>query len=301
MGASAQFIRNERFEDTVSLESLPTGKSMKLCYCDESGTGEEPIAVMAGILVDAQRMHLTKAEWEALLEELSELAGRSITEFHTRDFYPGNGVWREIAGPKRAEILSRIFKWLAERKHHVIYASVCKEKYYDSYREHVIPSELNTVWRFLGFHIALAIQKYCQTFEKNKGHTIFVFDNEERERLRFTDVIKRPPEWSDAYYHRRKRQERLDQLVDVPYFGDSQDVALIQVADAASFFLRRYAEIKERLVEPRYADEEARIDNWIAQLVERSIGTSYIYPKTGRGKAENLFYDHASISIRALG
>ena len=34
---------------------------MNLCYCDESGTGNEAIAVMAGIVVDAGRMHLTKA------------------------------------------------------------------------------------------------------------------------------------------------------------------------------------------------------------------------------------------------
>jgi hypothetical protein len=287
--------------EPVSLECLPSGKPMKLCYCDESGTGDEPVAVMAGILVDAHRMHLTKAEWERLLQELSDLAGRSITEFHTRDFYPGNGVWREIAGPKRAEILSRIFTWLAERKHRIVYTCVNKTKFYESYREQVIPAELNTVWRFLGFHVALAIQKYCQTFEKNKGHTVFIFDNEERERLRFTDVIKRPPEWSDAYYHRKRHQERLDQLVDVPYFGDSQDVSLIQVADAVSFFLRRYAEIKERLVLPRYPDEEARIDGWIEQLMERSIGASYIYPKINRGRAEALFYDHASVSIRSLG
>jgi hypothetical protein len=190
MGVSTQFIQDERrFKERISLECLPSGKRMKLCYCDENGTGDEPIAVMVGIVVDAQRMHLTKAEWEQLLQELSKMAGRSITEFHTRDFYPGNGVWREISGPRRADILSRIFTWLAERKHHIVYASVCKKKYYDSNRVQAIPAELNTVWRFLSFHIALAIQKYGQTFEKTKGHTIFVFDNEERERLRFTDVI----------------------------------------------------------------------------------------------------------------
>jgi hypothetical protein len=224
--------------------------AMKLCYCDESGTGDEPIAVMVGIVVDAHRMHITKGHWRELLRQLSELAGKEITELHTRNFYAGNGIWRGLSGPQRAGILSAIFTWLCERKHHVVYASVCKAAYAEQYGLQRIPDELNTIWRFLGFHLILAVQRHCQKQASNKGHTIFVFDNEEREKLRFTDIILRPPEWSDEYYARGKKQDQLDQIVDVPYFGDSNDVALIQLADVASFFLRRYAEIKENLVPP---------------------------------------------------
>jgi hypothetical protein len=142
------------------------------------------------------------------------------------------------------------------------------------------------------------MQKCCQRESKNKGHTLFVFDNEERERMRFTDVIMRPPDWSGEYYGRKKKQEPLDQIVDVPYFGDSQEVALIQVADVASFFLRRYAEIKEGLVPARYDDEEARVSGWVETLVGRSL--SRPYPKVGRTRSEQLFFDNASQSIRGL-
>ena len=71
---------------------------MKLCYCDESGTGDEPIAVMVGIIVDAQRMHVTKEHWQDLLTSLSRVVGHKVDEIHTRDFYAGNGFWREIRG-----------------------------------------------------------------------------------------------------------------------------------------------------------------------------------------------------------
>lgn len=30
---------------------------MKVSYCDESGTGDEPIAVMVGVIVNAQRIN----------------------------------------------------------------------------------------------------------------------------------------------------------------------------------------------------------------------------------------------------
>jgi hypothetical protein len=106
----------------------------------------------------------------------------------------------------------------------------------------------------MGFHLVLAMQKCCQLEEKNKGHTLFVFDNEQREELRFTDIIQRPPSWSNEYYDLKTGKKPLDQVVDVPYFGDSRDVALIQLADVLSFFLRRYAEITEGLVTAKYAD-----------------------------------------------
>ena len=272
---------------------------VNLCYCDESGTGEEPIAVMTGIVVDASRMHLTKLHWAALLDLLSKQTGHQIVELHTRHFYSGNDVFRGMDGNIRAGMIDLIFRWLIERKHHVVYASVLKSAYRQAFIAGDIPDELNTIWRFLGFHLVLAMQKYSQQEKGVKGHTLFIFDNEERERMRFTDIIKQPQAWSDTYYNRKKKQSRLDQIMDVPYFGDSIEVALIQLADFTSFFLRRYAEIKDQLVGPRYAEEETRIDGWIKLLMDRSIGANYIYPRR-REYAQELFYRMAPPSIRDL-
>src|SRR5260370_426841 len=83
----------------------------------------------------------------------------------------------------------------------------------------------------------------CQRIEKTKGHTIFIFDNENREEKHFKEFIFRPPAWSDSYYERGKKQPALEHVVDVPYFADSKDVALLQLADFTAYFLRRYAEI----------------------------------------------------------
>jgi hypothetical protein len=80
------------------IRDFKIGLNMKFCYVDESGTGDEPFAVMVGVLVDAQRMHVTKGAWQDLLRLLSEICCKEVTEFHTRDFYKGNGVWRTISG-----------------------------------------------------------------------------------------------------------------------------------------------------------------------------------------------------------
>lgn len=273
---------------------------MKICYVDESGTGDEPIATMVGVIVDSQRMHLTKAHWGELLDALSRIVAKKLTELHTRDFYAGGGVWYHMKGPDRARAITAIFKWLIERKHHIVYASVVKKSYYDSLKDGKIPKELSTPWRFMAFHLLLALQKRYQREEKTKGNTIVIFDNEERERTRITDLINNPPAWSDAYYDKLKKQERLDQIVDVPYFGDSAEVPLIQVADLVTFFLRRYAEIKENHVPPRYTDEPARIEEWAKMISELSIGRSFMYPAKARCEIGELFYSHAPKSIREM-
>ena len=108
----------------------------------------------------------------------------------------------------------------------------------------------------MALHICLSIQRHHQSLDSNKGHTVLVFDNEEREASNFIEIVRDPPEWADSYYSRSQSQSRFDQIIDVPYFGDSQHVGLIQVADFVSFFLRRYIEIQEGAIPPRYSDEE---------------------------------------------
>lgn len=273
---------------------------MKVCYCDESGTGNEPIAVLVGVVVDSQRMHVTKEHWGNLLDNLSTAIGKKLSELHTRNFYAGNGVWYGMNGHKRSEVISLIFEWIKDRKHHFVYSSVVKATYYRSLAEGSIPAELNTIWRFLGFHLVLSMQKKYQGEDKNKGNTIFVFDNEEREQIRFNDLINNPPAWSESFYRKDEKQEPLDQMVDVPYFGDSKEVPLIQVADFMSFFLRKYAELKDGFSAPSYKGETEKVTNWVKTIGDRSIGRSIIYPSKGRCNCAELFYQHAPDSIILL-
>jgi hypothetical protein len=273
---------------------------MKFCYCDESGTGDEPVAVMVGVITDAQRMHVTKKDWADLLQFLSKKIGRKVSEFHTRDFYAGNGVWRGVDGPTRASTITAIIDWLNNRKHDIIYTAVLKSAYLQSQTAGHLPAELNTIWRFMGLHMVLATQRAHQRLGKTRGHTVFVFDNEERERMRFTDIIDRPPPWSDEYYSRLTKAAALDQIIDVPYFGDSCEVGLLQLADCLAFFLRKYAEVKSGLTLPKYPDELARLEHWVKGMMARSVGRQYIYPAKGRGQAEEIFYSHAPACIREI-
>ena len=273
---------------------------MNFCYCDESGTGDNPIATMVGIIVDSGRMHLTKSDWRELLEILSQIASRQITELHSADFYHGNGVWRGLQGSVRAKVTDAVLQWLADRKHHIVYTSVQKSLHVKAGEDEAIPSGVDTLWQCLAFHLVLAVQRYSQPELKNKGHTVLQFDDNSVESGRFIDLVYDPPGWSDVYYGKKPKQTRLDQIVDMPNFSDSKKLPLIQVADFVAFFLRRYAELEEGLDEERYTGEQERVSGWVKQIATRTIQRAHIYPRKGRNEAQDYFYRLAPPSVRDL-
>jgi Protein of unknown function (DUF3800) len=76
----------------------------------------------------------------------------------------------------------------------------------------------------------------------------------------------------------------------VPYFGDSKEVILIQLADFIAYFLRRYIEIKEGTVPPRYPGEDEKLETWTDAIKKRLIGLSSIYPQHGRCQVSDMFF-----------
>jgi hypothetical protein len=196
--------------------------------------------------------------------------------------------------------VSTILEWLTARKHEIVYAAVVKESYLAARAAGAIPAELGTVWRFMGFHLLLAMQKHCQGEGRNKGHTQYVFDNEDGERVRFPDLVRDPQPWSDEYYGRDPKRRRIDQVIDAPLFGDSRDFPLIQCADLAAFLFRRHAEITAGGDE-RYQGEGDKVARWVNELMRSAIPRPNIYKKVNLSIADHYFVDHAPPAIRALG
>lgn len=262
---------------------------MKFCYCDETGTGEDPFAVFVGVIVDAKRMHLTKSDWSDILQILSKVVDKKIHEIHASDFYNGNGVWRGLDGNKRAEITTLFLKWFKARKHKLVFSVIEKSKFEVLKEKGEIFEEINSVWRAMCFHTVLAIQKNYQKEKLNKGNTIFILDEKFSEEAKIQKLILNPPIWSESYYSKDKKVEPLNQVIDSPYFADSKNVALIQTADFIAFFVRRYVEIKSGLMPEKYPSEENMMDGWFKTIKSRSISMSSTYPKVNRCEVAELF------------
>lgn len=271
---------------------------MKFCYIDESGTGNEPYAVMVGVIVDSTRMHVTKAEWDELLEILSHIVGRPVREFHTRRFYAGRGIWGGVSGHERANIITAIIRWLVDRRHHIVLSSVDVAKFNAQFVAHRFSGDIGSLWRMLGLHLALAIQKNYQRENRNKGNTVLIFDHEAMEQDIYTQLILNPPNWTETYYNKNANSNPLCQIVDVPHFVNSEHVGLIQVADLAAFTLRRYIELTDGGDAERYNDERNRITGWSETLLGRLIPKSAIYPARERCDAADFFYEFAPECIK---
>lgn len=272
---------------------------MKFCYVDESGYGGDPLLVLVGLVVDYSRMHLIKETMAETLKILENRTGQSIKEFHAAKFYRGQGIWRGIDGNSRAEIVTDLLNLIKERRHDVVVTAALQASFDpEAEAEH---ADLGSLWCAAAFHLILTLQRCHQVQKKNKGHTVFIFDREVIEEKRIQELIAAPPEWSDEYYDRGKRQGALDQVVDVPYFGNSDQVLLIQLADLMAYLVRRYVETAEGVTAPTYADEPARLDGWMAQIRDSLVPAAHAFKRTGRNRAQDVFWELAPKAVRELG
>lgn len=274
---------------------------MKFCYVDESGTGDEPFMIMVGIIVDAARMHKTKADWEDLLRFLSRTYRRRITELHARHFYRGLRRWRTVRGELRFRIISVVLQWLVDRKHHITFSGLARDLFSRNRKSDLRLERFHSEWCFVGLHLILTIQKQFQKYRGIKGNTVFIFDESLREKTHFAELIGEPPDWTDEYYARDPKKPRLDQVIDAPYYANSEDVHLIQVADLLAFLIKKYVEIKEGYYSPSYPDEEKRLSLWLETIVELSLPVSTRFPAARRDKCSDLFHEYAPESLRKLG
>lgn len=271
---------------------------MKFCYLDESGIGAEPISVMVGIITDHHRMRLTKNDWRSLLQTLSSTTGRNITEIHTHELYAGNSPFRQLTSQQRSDLINQIFKWLSDRKHSVFFTAVEKSIFLPKINTEPFYQDIGSLWRHMAFHMALTLQKYCQNFEKNKGNCVMIFDNKVTDQARFTKLILNPPSWSDSYYAKKRKQDQLDQVVDVPHFVDSKQVGLIQLADFLSFFLRKHIELTIGTHQPKFEGEPAVISGYANQTFKLAIPKSNSFLSKGRCPAADYFHRYAPACIR---
>lgn len=274
---------------------------MQFCYVDESGTGNEPFAIMVGVIVNANRMHVTKNHWSDLLNTLSDICKRKIHEFHTRDFYKGNKQWRRLDGKTRSRIISAILDWLKRRKHKIIFSGIDKSMFKREKRTNSKLKDLKSIWCFMGLHLMLSAQKCFQNYKSNKGNIIFIFDNQVCEKTRFGFLVNKPPVWTNTYYGKKTNTLPFNQIVDVPYYGNSEEVHLIQVADLIAYLLRIYVEFKEKAKFKDYLDEEVKIDAWVKKIVSFSLPVASRYPVREKNEATEIFFKYTPESLSKLG
>lgn len=274
-----------------------TVQRVKLCYVDETGTdGESPAVVMVGLIADSARLHRTQTEFAEAFDQLGDATVRELRELKAADLYAGNGPWRGVDGSKRASIIGDLCKWVCGRKLDIALAALDR----DQFRSNPLDKGLDE-WMTAALHIALQVQRAHQGLKKRKGSTFLVFDEHQHHAESLPNLLFEPPEWSDQYYQRGKKQEPLDQVIDTAFYARSHHVGLVQIADLLAFIFRRYAELHDYGLPPRYADEIDLVDGWVSLVAPRLLATSHRWPKRRRDDVSAWYCTAAPPSLRALG
>jgi len=271
---------------------------MKFCYADESGLGEEHIFVMAGIVTDAARMHMTKKEWNSILDALSGMLKKPVKEFHTRHFYRGHGIWHDLTGDQRKRLMDIILKWIKERRHLIVFTAIDKKKAnrhdFTDKPEYIKGGKVN-YWRLAALHLMLCIQKEFQKYPATKGHTVIVFDHESAEENYTGETALDAPCWTDTYYgynrksRKQNKPEPLSHIIDVPYFADSKHVGMLHIADLFAYLIRHYAELKVGSEKPQYAGETEVVSSWVKEISQFMLPDSNRWPARSACECAKFF------------
>lgn len=112
-------------------------------------------------------------------------------------------------------------------------------------------------WQVAAMFIASLVQKRMQTQKHNKGHTVFIVDNNHAEVPKFSKALYERSEWFDGLYEKRAPKkkggrsdwepgtpdDRFNQIINTAFGIDSEHATLIQVADVICYVYRRYLEL----------------------------------------------------------
>jgi len=255
-------------------------------------------------------MRVTKSDWAEILIEISQKLDKPLKELKGSKFYRGTGIWNTLDGNERSELMDILIGWFQDRKHKIAFSAIEKSKAdeidWDDFPGSCHVKGTPNYWRLAALHLMLSLQKHLQNEKNNKGHTVMVFDQELTEKGDFPLLALDPPQWTDSFYgYRRQIRKKnpcppLECIIDVPYFADSQQVGLIQVADLFSYLLRHHAELQCEYVDEQYKNESEKIEGWVSQIAQFVYPDATRWPEKGACECASLFREIAPEPLLGL-
>jgi len=113
-----------------------------------------------------------------------------------------------------------------------------------------------------------------QGIEKNKGHTVFICDDNKQEMANLSDALYKADLWFDPIYLQTSKKkapaQRFDQIINTAFAIKSHHSSLVQVADAVSYAYRRHLELKSD--EEEWDGELEYFASLVAKLKKEPLG-----------------------------
>lgn len=274
---------------------------MKICYIDESGNDQDKdqFLVMVGIVVDSQRVSRTREEFAEIFDRLQNLFDETLRELKGSKLVGGRDRWRRIDPRTREAIVTDLCEWIKKRKHNLALAAIDRQRFRKHSTEN-LSKECKDEWLAAALHIVLQIQKAHQGSKGNKGLTVLIFDDNKQKADKLSELIWHPPEWTDEFYGRKRKQDQLDQVLDTTFTIKSHHAGLIQVADLFAYLFRRFAEIKSS-ANVSAEQDAALIDRSVNILAARLLPSRFRWPTNVGGATARWYRSIAPKPLLDLG
>jgi hypothetical protein len=243
---------------------------MKFVYVDETGDkGQSDVFVMTGLLIDAYSLRKYTASFDRMLTAFLAKHPKSPRELKTKIFINGDKGWNKVDAEERKKFLAEVCDLAAECARVFAVAFSFQEFEKAANAGHGQPFG-KSYWLGAAMFIAALVQKKMKVIEKNKGHTIFICDDNKQQMSNFSDALYQADPWFDPIYQSRKTKKgktnadgRFDQIINTGFAIKSEHSSLVQVADAVSYAYRRHLELKSQ--NERWPDEQ----QYFGSLVEK--------------------------------
>ena len=273
---------------------------MKVCYVDESGNNtRDPCLVMVGVVVDTARLNRTREEFAGVFDIVQGLFEESLKELKGAKMVFGKDRWRRI-DPKIRKVLAQFFcDWIGRRKHRLAVSAIDRAKLKTTGCD-AFPALADNPWLAASLHIALQIQKSHQSAKANKGQTFLFVDENKQYADALAELLYEPPDWTDTYYARGKKQQKLDQLIDSAFAVKSHHAGLVQVADLYALLIRRYAELHDYGSAELWDGERALMERYVGTLAGRMFATTSRWPARPKCGCSRWFNAVAPDSLKKL-
>lgn len=230
---------------------------MKFVYVDESGSRDQTdVFVMCGLMIDASRLRKKTEDCEQLLNPILERhSSGNAREFKTSKFIRGKGGWKGVRLAERREFLKTACRLAVSKGDKIVGLALSISSVDEAINKFNPPLSRLHLWQVAAMFIASLVQKEMQKSGRNKGHTVFIMDNNHREMPSFSDELHARNEWFDGLYEQknsksrgpdwkpRTRDDRFDQIINTAFGINSEHATLIQVADIICYVYRRYLEL----------------------------------------------------------
>jgi hypothetical protein len=264
---------------------------MYALYVDESGhcgkkyDKTQPVEVLVGVIVDLTKLPKAQREYAAFLDAIKKL-GVHAEEIKMREVYGGRADWEKVPPIKRDEAIGHAIGLVGERKCKILASPIDTKKFFQ------LVDDQNAAAKWLEYpyetgvmNLLIAVQKEQKKKGKNKGRTFIILDEQKGHDDHLLKMLNEDLSITDTAtgFTGKRHEQRMDQIIDVPFFSKSHLAVLIQLADCVAFVLNRYLKLSVYGIKEAYADEKDKLAGWVDQIVP------YLFSHTStdpRGQAE---------------